>query len=67
MERNKLNLEEQNNMLGKQRRILEQKPVAAIGIDDELPVGDLLLEDEAVRGRYHVVILLKRGGGVKLA
>ena len=67
MERNELNLEEQNNMLGKQRRILEQKPVTAIGIDDELPMGDLLLEDEAVRGRYHVVILLKRGGAVKLA
>ena len=31
--------------------------MAAVGIDDELPVGHLLLEDEAVRCRHHVVVL----------
>ena len=44
-------------MFDKGRSVLEQKAVAAVGIKNELTIGNFLVDEEAVWRGYHVIVL----------
>ena len=39
----------------KEIRVLEERSVAGVGVDDQLRIGDLLRERERIEGRDHHV------------
>jgi hypothetical protein len=54
-----LALEESLDMFDEGRSVLEEKAVSAIGVQNELPVGDLVVDKVAVGRGDHIVVLSK--------